>query len=250
MTDVSKLNEREIIKMFNIEHREPFGVFLFGSANYNLMRNADKDYKVFVLPTLKDLYFGHRAKADYVSEDLDYSMKDVRFIPQLIYKSNINWLEIFFSSEQWVNPKYQEFWDKLMAKRNEIIRLNIPYLYNACLGNIHAKLKRYNANGVTKEFHHAYRLALFIRDFANTNFSDFQSAIWYEDDSDDKKVLMSLKERETISKEEYDKYHAEIFAILDEYKELYFNHEVNEQLNEEIISDVYDIVRFHIKDTV
>ena len=76
---------------------------LVGSHNYNLnTQTSDKDYKVFVLPTFDDLFSGRQfSKATTGEIDIEYH--DIRKLSNLLWKSNINFLEVLFSEELEIN---------------------------------------------------------------------------------------------------------------------------------------------------
>src|SRR5690554_1379210 len=73
---------------------------LVGSANYNLTTpKSDKDFRVFVYPTLEDVLAGKFYSQSDTSRQEDKDYQDVRKIATLLQKSNPSYLEVLFSRE-------------------------------------------------------------------------------------------------------------------------------------------------------
>lgn len=246
MINITNMTELEIKKTFlnniNVD-REVVFVALFGSNNYNLQRNADKDYKVFTMPSFDDLYNGEIISKASVSSQLDYDCKDVRSLSKLFYKANINWLEILVSEELWVNPKYKGFFDWLIENQEGICAMNLPYFYESVRGNIASKIKRYNRHFDSKDMHHALRLALVLRDFAVNDFKQFKNSIWYDDYTSDKFMLMMIKCSETLTDDQLSNINSIIEFILNKYEKVYKEKVVNEELNKQLENKIYELVK-------
>ena len=166
---------------------------LVGSHNYNLNdNNSDRDYKIFVAPTFDDLYSGHIHTKSHVGESEDYTIHDIRKIPQLFWKSNINFIELLYSKKIDYNASIFPEIDAMFKLRDKLVKMNLPYLYNACFGNAHNKYKNLEkgTSGTqhliekfgydTKEALHCYRMFDFLQRFSKTNFNNFQQAVSYE----------------------------------------------------------------------
>jgi len=133
------------INMAECERREIFRA-LVGSHNYNLnTETSDMDYKIFVAPTFDDLYFGKQYSNSIIGEAADYDYHDIRKISDLFWKSNINFMEILFSKSYEVLSNViisfctiHNFYEI----KDRIARINLPYLYNACLGMHHTKISQ------------------------------------------------------------------------------------------------------------
>lgn len=168
---------------------------LVGSHNYNLATpTSDKDYKVFVFPTFNDLYTGYSYKDSTIGEQFDYQVHDIRKLPELLAKSNVNFLEALFTTEIKSNHVLHT---RLWSLRDSIARMNLPYLYDACVGMFNKEIKLYEkkmAEGnEAKAFKYAasaIRSTDFLYRFHNNDFSDFRAAIWYEDHE---RVLYKIK---------------------------------------------------------
>ena len=126
--------------------RTPVFKALVGSHNYNLNTpESDKDYKLFVLPTFDDLY----NKKDYTqsidSDTEDIVTYDIRKMSHLFYKANVNYLEVLYSNEfEMLLPKDHKSYEDivaLIAQREQICKMNMPYLFAACKGMYFNKSK-------------------------------------------------------------------------------------------------------------
>lgn len=178
---------------FETGGREVIFSALFGSHNYNLNHEgSDKDYKAFVLPTFEDLYYGKSFSTSVVGEDFDYDVHDIRKTGELFWKTNINFIEVLYSKEFNANPKFHYFTDWLLDKRDKLVTMNLPYFYSACVGMHYEKMKRAQGKGTAstawmiekygwelKEGTHAFRVIDFLARFAESDFTDFESALRY-----------------------------------------------------------------------
>ena len=62
-----------------IHNREVVIKAVVGSHNYNLnTENSDEDFKYFVMPTFEDLYKGKFFSYSTQSDELDYTVHDIR----------------------------------------------------------------------------------------------------------------------------------------------------------------------------
>lgn len=74
---------------------------LVGSYNYNLQtESSDKDYKVFFLPSFEGLYSGEKYSKSITSDTEDIEYHGIRKLPDMLWKSNVNFLEVLFSVEE------------------------------------------------------------------------------------------------------------------------------------------------------
>lgn len=193
--------------MENIHERKVVFKALFGSHNYNLNSEySDKDYKFFVMPTFDDVYFGKYFSTSFVSESMDYDVHDIRKLPELFFKSNINFLEVLFSQDIRSTYLYNDFMQYLVKNRENFARMNLPYLYNACIGMSLQKQKRMTGKGTEstkalveefgfdcKEATHAIRVLDFIERYALNKFNSFHNAIYYENNENMREVLLKVK---------------------------------------------------------
>ncbi len=177
--------------------RDPIYWCLVGSHNYNLnTEESDKDYKVFVAPTFKDLYDGDQYTRSYVGSDLDYTVHDIRKLPRLLWKANINFIEVLFSEESSFSELegvIGQIIAGILIRNNGLARMNLPYLYDACIGMYYTKYNQLmkGTEGTkhlvaqygydTKQALHCYRVLDFLERYYIRDFQDFKGAVWYED---------------------------------------------------------------------
>lgn len=233
---------------------------LVGSHNYNLnTESSDKDFKIFVVPTFDDLYFNKQFSKSYIGVTEDLDCHDIRKISSLLWKANVNFLEILFSKEFHINPCLSKNTKNLIhtifKHKDEIVRMNLPYLYNACVG-MHITKKKQIDKGTkgtqylvdkygydTKQAMHSIRILDFLRRYANSNFDNFEFAIKYDDKDDFRKLLLDIKSG-LYSKEQFIKISENIFKEVEEkYKEIYCSKMPNEKTNENLIKIVKQIVK-------
>lgn len=238
---------------------------LVGSYNYNLnTAESDKDYKVFVLPTFDDLYFNNTFSKSYIGATEDFDAHDVRKCSSLWYKANVNFLEVLFSREFSLNHNLDNKSKLLIAElyqmRNDIAKINLKYLYDACIGMHYNKMK-YLEKGTegtqhlvdkfgydTKQALHAWRILDFLRRFADTEFNDFRDAIWYSEyDSDGKrKFLLDLKNG-MFSLNEYKEIVARTFNhVEEEFKDKYRSQVLDEYTNNKLLEIIKELVRINL----
>lgn len=167
----------------------------YGSENYRLNRpDSDVDMMYFYNPNFEDLYTQKMATDLIEDRSTDRKHHDVRKLPVLFYKANVNMLEILYSC----NVKaVDELYAALSEERDAITTMNIPYLFEGCMGmyNRNYGLLDRDAHYVTREdmldgeTHRkklgkhaagAYRILDFMHRFANLGFSDFGLAIAYD----------------------------------------------------------------------
>lgn len=178
-----------------------------GSRNYNLHdENSDEDWKVFTLPTFEDLYLGRRySTPTHVSEELDYSAKDIREFGKQIYKANIAFLEVLYSDKIIINPEIRgaNYLQELFDMKDKLVRANLSVMYEACIGmhkqRVKALLKGSKSTQplvkeygyCTKNAMHAYRYLDFLARFAVMN--DFGKALRYTNNTCAKGAVYGIK---------------------------------------------------------
>ena len=231
---------------------------LVGSHNYNLnTAESDKDYKVFVLPTFEDLYNQKMYANQTVGETEDIHIHDIRKFPSLLYKANINFLEVLFSNEITISSDLSRTQETLINlifnRKNDIAVMNLPHLFNSC-GGMHLNKMKMLYKGTegtqhlvdafgydTKQALHAYRVLNFICKFAESDFKDFEGAMTYSDE--ERKFMLDIKGG-FFNAQTYENfvtfYHDAKFKIL---KERYYSFEPNEKLRDELEEVVMEIVK-------
>lgn len=170
---------------------------LVGSVNYNLDNEySDKDYKYFVFPTFDDLYYRKEIGKAKATNGLDYEVHDLRKLSHLLWKANINFIEPLFSQDiRYYVENDNELVTFLKLNKDALATMNLPYLYDACIGmslNKQKSMIKDNSIGYdTKSAYHAIRVLDFLCRLATFN-GDFGKAIYYSLDSDDDKIRRYL----------------------------------------------------------
>lgn len=207
---------------------------LVGSQNYNLATpKSDKDYKAFVYPTLDDLYEGKSFKKASTSEGMDIEYHDIRKLPNLLAKSNVNFLEVLFSEEA---TSGDELHTQLLDLRDDIARMNLSHLFDACMGMFNKELNNYRKQMKKGDKAQAFKYAAsavritdFLVRFSLGNFEHMKTALRYSEGSVGQKFILYVKTGR------YPSYH--IDYILQEHekaaadlKKLYKSYKKNEEL--------------------
>lgn len=236
---------------------------LVGSHNYNLnTEESDKDYKIFVLPNFDDLYFGKSFNIDYIGKTEDFNIHDIRKCSNLWFKANVNFLEVLFSSEFSVNEDLDEKSKKLIYEiydmRDDIAKMNLKFLYDACIGMHYNKLKLLEKGTVgtvhlverfgydTKQAMQAWRILDFLRAFSDTEFNDFKSAIWYSEDNSKRKFMLDIKEGK-FTLNEYKEIISNTFTDVEEnFKVKYKNQPINNDTNDKIIEILKELIKVNL----
>jgi hypothetical protein len=193
--------------------------------------------------------------ASHVGKDEDYTVHDIRKLPSLLFKANINCIEVLFSTHNCVNGYDELHW--ILDNRHELSIMNLPYLYNACIGTFHGKMSKLEqgTNSTTELVHKfgydtkqamcAYRLLDFIIRMYLNNFN-FEDAIWYDDSDTTRKFLISIKRGE-ITKENFDKIVQYHFDYANSLYTVFSNKVVNIKLKDELDLKVKQLVMKGIK---
>ena len=138
----------ESLQFFKPE--EIVGVFLQGSQNYELdYEGSDVDTKLIVIPSFKDICLNKKpvSTTHVRANDEDTDWKDIRLYMETFRKQNLNFLEILFTDFYIINPMYREEWDRLIAAREFIARMNphraVKSMKGIALERFHAMEHRY-----------------------------------------------------------------------------------------------------------
>lgn len=125
-----------------INNRKVLVKALVGSHNYNLNdQTSDKDWKVFVMPTFEELYYGKRYKWAGKIDGDDYDVKDIRDLLLMWSKANIAYLEILVSKETWIDPSFQRVWDYITQQSKYIANNNPTGMVKSMIGMAMEKRK-------------------------------------------------------------------------------------------------------------
>jgi hypothetical protein len=173
---------------------------LVGSHNYNLNTPAsDKDYKFFVFPTFDDLYTGKMFSTAQQSETLDFDCHDVRQLGNLIWKANINFVEVLFSKELKFDARLAD----IFLNPDSFAEMNLVAFFNATYGMHIMKMKDlYKGTAKTaplveqfgydtKQACHALR-CLYVLDRYVDNLS-MGRALWFSSNTYEHQILSGVK---------------------------------------------------------
>jgi len=184
----------------NFEFRKTVVKALTGSHNYNLNTpKSDEDFKYFVAPTFDDLYFNRMFATSSQSETMDYDAHDVRKLAELVWKANVNFIEVLFSKNVW----WANGLNDLFTLRNRWATMNLPGFRNATYGTHKQKMGSLLKGTATtqpdvekfgydpKQACHAVRCLYVLEDYARTQ--NMAQTLWYPDNSERRETLLKLK---------------------------------------------------------
>lgn len=228
---------------------------LVGSHNYNLSTpESDKDYKVFVLPTFDDLYHNKQYSKSTIGDVADYDYHDVRKLANLFWKSNVNFIEVLYSTDIVMSgiEYIDNYINQIYKIKHELVTMNLPYLYKACKGMYLNKIKyldkgtegtkhlveKYNYD--SKQALHAYRILDFIIRFAETDFNDFGNAMTY--DNTGREFMLSIKDGK-YNKDEYLGLVENKMKEFEKLEDVYLNQQANLDVKDALESIIYNLVR-------
>jgi len=176
---------------------------LVGSHNYNLNTpSSDRDFKYFVTPTLEDLYYGNRFSTSKQSDTFDYDCHDIRQLGDLLWKANINFIEVLFSTDYVYDTRLS--W--LFRNRETFAFMNMVGFGNATFGMHKQKMGELHKGTAktdilieeygydTKQACHALR-CLYVMEKLHAGFSMGES-LYFHKDSVHRKNLLSVKNGE------------------------------------------------------
>lgn len=226
---------------------------LVGSHNYGLANEeSDLDYKVFVTPTFEELYSGTRYAKSIITTTEDNDIHDVRKLTDLLFKANINFLEVLVSNDLYIPTGNTEMHSIIKLKK-EIFKMNLPHLYNACKGMYFNKMKEIGkgTEGTqhlvdkygydTKQATHAMRVIKTAIKFESTNFEDFDNSIRYYDD--ELKLMLNIRHGE-YTRKEFEEIANEHFKLsFLPLAEKYGSYKPNLELKDELESIIMKLIK-------
>ena len=119
-----------------------FGVFLYGSQNYGLATAAsDVDTKCILLPTFEDMCRQEQWTSVELHVDEEHcECKDIRKMVQMWQKMNMNFLEVLFTGDYYINPKYlrddevMETWHQILSYNNDMAYYDVNKAFMSVIG--------------------------------------------------------------------------------------------------------------------
>ena len=242
-----------------------FVICLQGSFNYGMADDeSDIDSKLMVIPSLKDIVLNNKSISHTLEmpdnkEHVD--VKDVRDYFKIFRKSNINFVEVLFTDYYIVNPKYEDIWQALLNKNEELARIN-PYAAVSCMKGmasekVHALCHEYpsrmtwiNKYGYDpKQLSHLLRIEYFIKHYiAGSLYKD----CIYPKEEDFRNYLLKVKRTgNDLTKEEAiiaaNNCFNEIKSIADNFR-LTCDNENDEELDEFLNEQMYRLISRSIKE--
>lgn len=180
---------------------------LYGSQNYKLdTKDSDVDSKAISLPTIREVALNlPKNNHTIVLENNEHiDVKDIRLMFECFYKQNINFLEILFCDEYWVDPLYKNDIQKLRNMREDIARYDQQRGINAAVGmslqklnalehpypTIEWKINKWGYDG--KQLSHILRLENFIDSFYVHEYSFKESLTRFH--LNNKELLIETKQ--------------------------------------------------------
>lgn len=114
--------------------------FLIGSQNFGLDNpDSDKDYMEFVYPTMSDLCKQIPTTKEIKNEDGNIIKKiDIRSLPSLFYKSNLDTLQLLYSKEVYDGGELGEYF---RLREDKLSTINVPRLYMSVMGSAYNRFK-------------------------------------------------------------------------------------------------------------
>ena len=195
------------------------GIWYQGSGNYGMeYEDSDVDTKCIVLPSIRQLCNDQTMSITHVrANDEHIDFKDVRLMFEIFKKQNLNFIEILFTKYCIINPAYEDLWNAVAARRDEIVCMNQASLLKSMKGiageKYHAMEHRYPSRLHVidkwqydiKQLHHLLRIKDFMsRWTAGEAFADCfvpHDLDWLVEV---KKGLYSLDDARTLGKEAMD----------------------------------------------
>lgn len=173
---------------------------LVGSHNYNLNTvDSDRDWKFFVMPTFDDLYDKVMFSKARESDNLDYQTHDIRRLSELLWKANINFVEVLFSRDVHIDSRIDWVFDNAV----QLSGMNLPQMRTTLMGMNHTKMANLLKGTAktkhlvekfgydTKEACHALRVLLVLERVMETG--SVRQAIWFDNDESDRQLLIDIK---------------------------------------------------------
>jgi predicted nucleotidyltransferase len=135
---MTKRYRNKLIEVYNYLQEqgfEPIYIALYGSQNYELDdENSDFDYKAFVKPTRIQVYRG-----DMTLKTLEYQrgqieVRDFRLITDQLGRMNPHFIELFATSNHWVDGYYAQHFHRIRELIKELLKDRFVLFTRACCG--------------------------------------------------------------------------------------------------------------------
>ena len=236
-----------------------------GSVVYNTNdKNSDMDRKCYEFPTFDDLYKNKDWSKSYKTEEGDIEKHDIRKLPDMLFKSNINFMELLFSPYVDVG---HVLYNELREIREDIARMNLPYLFAACQGMYARKgndvrkqmilldMPGADVRMITKKIWKSiatmYRISDMLIRYKENGFESFLKAIRYEDSEAARKTILLFREGNidtSLMLEATEKHNERSFEYQDDYRKQEVNERLNLKVREIIQNAVEQQIMFDLRE--
>lgn len=143
--------------------------FLIGSQNFGLdLVDSDRDYFEFIYPELKDLCNPIPKSKEIKEADSLIKRIDIRSVPSLFFKSNLDTLQLLYSKEVSSGSVLEEYFKKY---EQELSVINLPRLYKSIMGSAMNRFKRETSKDLA---HNIFGFKLLVA-FEENGFKDMRS---------------------------------------------------------------------------
>lgn len=235
MRDINKAIEKhkQAILDYGIKEKQLLGIFLYGSQNYGIeTEDSDVDTKAIIIPTFEELLFSPmKIKELHLSNGEHCEILDIRHFISNLLKQNINFVETLFTEYYWVNPFYEDLWNKFFIEpREEIARYDEnKTIIAACAQAEHTLKQGYDG----KKYANALRIYQFIVSYQfgilyKTLFMPYKDCIYINDEKLKSKILSHKLNMSTPQPEE-------IKFLIDKFEKIqikYINKTPDEDIEE------------------
>lgn len=144
--------------------------FLVGSQNFGLdTSDSDKDYLQVLFPEVRDLCRSIPRTREIKSVDGSITKNvDIRAIPTLFYKSNLDTLQLLYSKEVIDGGALERYF---LIYEDELSTINLPRFYQSIMGSAFNRFKRRTSKDLA---HIIFGFKTLIQ-FEEQNFTDLRS---------------------------------------------------------------------------
>lgn len=204
--------------------------FLFGSQNFGLDTiDSDKDYVQVLYPRLGDLCKPIPHTKESKNDDGSITKNiDIRAIPSLFYKSNLDTVQLLYSKEVIKGGFLEEYFSKY---ENELSTMNLPRFYQSVMGSAINRYKRKTSKDLS---HIIFGFKTLIQ-FEEQNFTDLRKCFEHSERDLYRSIRNESYDTWLISAQECEK-----LAL--KKKEAYMKLLPNDKFKEQMDEDIGNIV--------
>lgn len=170
-------HKQKVLELYP-EH-QILGIFLYGSQNYNIAtENSDVDTKAIIVPNLYNLAIKPVKTHTIELENGELcTVMDIMHLVANFRKQNINFVEVLFTDYYWVNPIYEEIWNKYFIIYQENIAIYNPaYCLKSICGQAIHTLKQDKTDA--KKYANGLRLRNFLIKYFDERVLSYKECIY------------------------------------------------------------------------